>query len=132
MIVVEVFPAQSFISGAGDADLYLIMCRTGGAGVSTGQSSLPPPPPPSLLLPPAGAKGISCFLVEKSTPGLSFGAKEKKVRALGGHTRALARCTSSATVLQVGWNSQPTRMVILEECRVPLESLLGVEGQVSH
>lgn len=77
--------SKAFISGAGDADLYLIMARTGGPG----------------------AKGISCFLVENGTPGLSFGAKEKKV----------------------GWNSQPTRMVVLEECRVTSERLLGVEGQ---
>ena len=43
--------------------------------------------------PNGGPKGISCLLVEKdNTPGLSFGAKEKKM----------------------GWNSQPTRQVIFE------------------
>ena len=63
--------SKAFISGAGDTDVYLIMCRTGDSG----------------------PKGISCILVEKdSTPGLSFGKKE----------------------LKMGWNSQPTRMVILE------------------
>lgn len=54
-----------------------------------------------------GPKGISCLLVEKGTPGLSFGKKEKKV----------------------GWNSQPTRAVILEDCRVPVRNLIGQEGQ---
>ncbi|MCL4136549.1 UNVERIFIED_CONTAM: hypothetical protein GTU68_022567 [Idotea baltica] len=61
------------------------MCRTGGEG----------------------PKGISCVLVEKGTPGLNFGKKEKKV----------------------GWNSQPTRMVILEDCRVPVSNIIGEEGQ---
>lgn len=54
-----------------------------------------------------GPKGISCVLVEKGTPGLSFGKKEKKV----------------------GWNSQPTRAVILEDCRVPRSNIIGSEGQ---
>ena len=129
MIVVEVFPAQSFISGAGDADLYLIMCRTGGAGVSTGQSSLPPP-----LTATASCRCQGYLLLPggEEYPRTELWSQGEEGESLRGHTRALARCTSSATVLQVGWNSQPTRMVILEECRVPLESLLGVEGQVSH
>ena len=56
----------------------------------------------------AGPKGISCLLVEKdSTPGLSFGKKEMKM----------------------GWNSQPTRAVIFEDAIVPVENLIGVEGQ---
>ena len=54
-----------------------------------------------------GPKGISCILVEKGTAGLSFGKKEKKV----------------------GWNSQPTRAVILEDCRVPRTNIIGQEGQ---
>lgn len=54
-----------------------------------------------------GPKGISCVLVEKGMQGLSFGKKEKKV----------------------GWNSQPTRMVILEDCRVPAANIIGSEGQ---
>ena len=49
--------AKAFISGGGNSDVYLIMTRTGGEG----------------------AKGISCFLVEKGTPGLSYGKQEKKV-----------------------------------------------------
>lgn len=52
-------------------------------------------------------KGISCVLVEKGTPGLSFGGKEKKL----------------------GWNSQPTRAVILEDCKIPVSNLIGKEGE---
>lgn len=77
--------SKSFISGAGATDLYLIMCRTDSHG----------------------PKGVSCIMVEKGTPGLSFGKKERKM----------------------GWNSQPTRQVILEDCKVPVGNLLGVEGQ---
>ena len=54
-----------------------------------------------------GPKGISCILVEKNTPGLSFGQKEKKL----------------------GWHSQPTTMVFFENCRVPVSNLIGAEGQ---
>jgi len=53
-----------------------------------------------------GPDGISCILVEKGSKGLSFGKKEKKL----------------------GWNSQPTTMVILEDCRVHASNLLGGEG----
>ncbi|XP_073459591.1 isobutyryl-CoA dehydrogenase, mitochondrial isoform X3 [Aquarana catesbeiana] len=77
--------SKAFISGAGDTDVYVVMCRTGGSG----------------------ARGISCLVVEKGTPGLSFGKKEKKV----------------------GWNSQPTRAVIFEDCAVPVANRLGQEGQ---
>ena len=56
----------------------------------------------------SGPKGVSCLLVEKdNTPGLSFGKKEQKM----------------------GWNSQPTRMVIFEDAEVPVENIIGVEGQ---
>jgi hypothetical protein len=53
-----------------------------------------------------GPKGISCLVVEKGTSGLSFGKREKKL----------------------GWNSQPTAMVLFENCRVPLANRLGQEG----
>ena len=76
--------SKAFISGAGYSDLYVAMVRTGDEG----------------------ANGVSCFLVEKDTPGLSFGANERKM----------------------GWNSQPTAQVIFEDCRVPVENLLGNEG----
>lgn len=75
---------KQFISGAGAAQLYVVMARTG----------------------EAGAGGISAFLVEKDTPGLSFGPNERKM----------------------GWNTQPTRQVILEGCRVPATARLGAEG----
>lgn len=76
---------KAFISGGGVSDVYLVMARTG----------------------EEGSKGISCFIVEKGTPGLTFGALEKKL----------------------GWKTQPTRMVILENCRVPAANRLGAEGQ---
>jgi hypothetical protein len=53
-----------------------------------------------------GPHGISCLVVENGTPGLSFGKKEKKL----------------------GWNTQPTAMVIFEDCRVPAANRLGAEG----
>ncbi len=75
---------KQFISGAGVSDLYVVMVRTGEAGPS----------------------GISTLVVEKGTPGLSFGANEKKM----------------------GWSAQPTRAVIFENCRVPVANRLGPEG----
>jgi alkylation response protein AidB-like acyl-CoA dehydrogenase len=54
-----------------------------------------------------GAKGISAFVVMKDTPGLSFGTNEKKM----------------------GWNSQPTRQVIMEDVKIPVGNLVGEEGQ---
>jgi alkylation response protein AidB-like acyl-CoA dehydrogenase len=53
-----------------------------------------------------GAKGISCLVIEKGTAGLSFGANEKKL----------------------GWRSQPTAMVLFENCRVPVTNRIGREG----
>jgi alkylation response protein AidB-like acyl-CoA dehydrogenase len=37
--------------------------------------------------------------------------------------------TNNAREFQVGWNSQPTRQVIMDDCQVPLENLIGNEGQ---
>src|SRR3954466_14416268 len=54
-----------------------------------------------------GPRGISCIAVEKGTAGLNFGAQEKKL----------------------GWKSQPTAMVMFENCRVPAENLIGKEGE---
>jgi alkylation response protein AidB-like acyl-CoA dehydrogenase len=76
---------KAFISGAGEADVYLCMVRTGGEG----------------------PRGISCVVVERGTLGLSFGAQEKKL----------------------GWHSQPTAMVMFEDCRVPLAHRIGAEGE---
>ncbi len=53
-----------------------------------------------------GARGASAFLVEKSDPGVSFGKKEKKM----------------------GIRASVTREVILEDCRIPKDRLIGKEG----
>lgn len=76
--------SKAFISGGGRSDIYVVMARTGGEGPG----------------------GISTFVVEKGTPGLSFGANEKKL----------------------GWNSQPTAVVNFEDCRIPAANRLGEEG----
>lgn len=55
----------------------------------------------------AGAKGMSAFIVEKGTPGLSFGKKE----------------------IKMGIRSSVQREVILDNCRVPAANLLGKEGE---
>lgn len=54
-----------------------------------------------------GPRGISTVVVENGTAGLSFGKQEKKM----------------------GWHSQPTAMVIFEDCRVPVANRLGAEGE---
>ena len=54
-----------------------------------------------------GPKGISCLVIEKDMPGVSFGAQEKKL----------------------GWHSQPTAQVNFDEVRVPAENLVGGEGE---
>jgi alkylation response protein AidB-like acyl-CoA dehydrogenase len=77
--------SKAFISGAGVSETYVCMVRTG----------------------QDGPKGISCLVVEKGTPGLSFGKKERKM----------------------GWNSQPTAQVIFEDCRVPVANRIGAEGE---
>src|SRR5436853_2910473 len=55
----------------------------------------------------AGSRGISAFIIEKGTPGFSAGKKENKL----------------------GLRASDTASVILEECRIPRENLLGKEGQ---
>ena len=77
--------AKAFISGGGVSDVYVVMARTG----------------------EPGPKGISTFIVEKGTPGLSFGAQERKL----------------------GWNSQPTTMVQFDDCRIPAANRVGTEGE---
>lgn len=75
---------KMFISGAGETDLYVVMARTGGPG----------------------PKGVSAFVVEKGTKGLSFGANERKM----------------------GWHAQPTRTVAFDGVELPDTALLGDEG----
>ena len=75
---------KAFISGGGYSDAYIIMARSGDDGPG----------------------GISAFLVEDGSEGLSFGGLEAKM----------------------GWQSQPTRQVQLDNCGVPVSHLLGQEG----
>ena len=75
---------KQFISGAGGTDLLVAMVRTGGDGPG----------------------GISTLVVDGDTPGLSFGANERKM----------------------GWNAQPTRAVMFENARVPVTNRLSEEG----
>lgn len=77
--------SKAFISGGGAADVYIVMARTGGEG----------------------AGGVSCFVVEKGTPGLSFGAQE----------------------IKLGWKSQPTAQVNFSDCRIPASNRIGEEGE---
>lgn len=77
--------SKAFISGGGVSDVYVTMVRTG----------------------EDGPKGISCLVIDKDTPGLSFGAQE----------------------IKLGWKSQPTAQVNFEDCRVPKANRLGDEGE---
>ncbi len=77
--------AKAFISGGGVSDLYVVMARTGGSG----------------------AGGVSAFVVEKGTPGLSFGARERKM----------------------GWNAQPTAQVNFDQVVIPAANRIGEEGE---
>ncbi len=76
--------SKAFISGAGVNEIYVCMVRTGDTG----------------------HRGISCLVVEKDTPGVSFGANERKL----------------------GWHAQPTAMVNFEDARVPVSNRVGAEG----
>jgi acyl-CoA dehydrogenase len=75
---------KQFISGAGVNDIYVTMVRTGGDG----------------------AKGISCLVIDKDMPGVSFGAKERKL----------------------GWNASPTAQVMFDNVKVPVANRVGAEG----
>ena len=76
---------KQFISGGGVNDVYVVMVRTD----------------------EHKSRGVTCLVVDKDTPGLSFGAPEKKL----------------------GWNASPTAQVIFEDARVPLENRVGEEGE---
>lgn len=77
--------SKCFISGAGATQLLLVMARTG----------------------EAGARGISCFLVEADAPGIRYGRNE----------------------IKMGWRAQPTRTIHFDNVRVPAGQLVGTEGQ---
>ena len=76
---------KMWVTNGGEADIYLLMARTGDR---------------------QGASGISCFVVEKGTPGFSFGKTERKM----------------------GLHSSPTRELIFEECCIPVENRIGEES----
>lgn len=78
--------SKMWVTNAGEADIYLLMARTSGS---------------------TGPAGITCFVVEKDTPGFSFGKTERKM----------------------GLHSSPTRELIFEGCEVPTANRLGEEGQ---
>ena len=77
--------SKAFISGGGENQIYVTMVRTG----------------------EEGPKGITCLVIEKDMPGVSFGAQERKL----------------------GWHSQPTAQVNFDEVRVPLANRVGAEGE---
>ncbi|AHE53010.1 acyl-CoA dehydrogenase family protein [Sphingomonas sanxanigenens] len=76
---------KAFISGGGENDIYVVMVRTG----------------------EDGPRGISCLVIEKDMPGVSFGAQERKL----------------------GWHSQPTAQVNFDAVRVPVDNLVGSLGE---
>lgn len=76
--------SKAFISGGGQNEVYVVMVRTG----------------------VDGPKGISCLVIDKDMPGVSFGAQEKKL----------------------GWHSQPTAQVNFDVVRVPVANRVGAEG----
>ncbi len=75
---------KQFISGGGVNDIYVTMVRTG----------------------EPGPRGISCLVIDRDTPGVSFGAPERKL----------------------GWNASPTAQVIFDQARVPVANRVGDEG----
>jgi alkylation response protein AidB-like acyl-CoA dehydrogenase len=79
---------KAFISGGGYSDAYIVMARTGAEG----------------------PKGVSAFIVEAGSDGLSYGALEDKM----------------------GWRAQPTAQVQFDACPIPAQNLLGVEGKGFH
>jgi len=75
-----------FITSAGEADVYLALVRTD---------------------PEKGPNGMSILLIEKDTPGLSFGKPDDKM----------------------GLTSTSSREIAFDECRVPAKNLIGNEGE---
>ena len=75
-----------FITNGGEAEINIVFAMTD---------------------PEKKSRGMSAFIVEKGTPGFSFGKKEQKM----------------------GLRSSPTLELIFEDCRVPKENLLGKEGE---
>ena len=76
---------KQFITNGGEADIYTVIALTDKA---------------------RGARGASALLVEKDTPGFSFGRKEKKM----------------------GIRTSATRELVFEDCLVPAKNIIGREG----
>ncbi|MDZ4121666.1 MAG: acyl-CoA dehydrogenase family protein [Candidatus Cloacimonadaceae bacterium] len=76
---------KQWITNGGEAEIYTVFAMTDKS---------------------KGARGASCFVVEKGTPGFSFGTKENKM----------------------GIRSSATRELIFEDCVIPAENLIGREG----
>lgn len=76
---------KTFISGAGSTDILVVMARTGNAG----------------------PKGVSAFVVDVHSEGISYGKNEHKM----------------------GWKAQPTRTIHFKDVKVPARNLLGNEGE---
>lgn len=79
--------SKIFITNAGEAETYIVFARTDKAA--------------------AKHHGITAFIVEKGTPGFSFGKKEEKM----------------------GIRSSPTMEILFENCKIPATNLLGEEGE---
>ncbi len=78
--------SKIFITNGGDAEIYIVLARTDKDAEKH--------------------HGMSAFIVEKGTPGFTFGKKEKKM----------------------GIRSSPTMELVFTDCRVPKDNLLGPEG----
>src|SRR5512143_165270 len=76
---------KQWITNGGEAEIYTVIAMTN---------------------PAKGSRGASAFIVEKGTPGFSFGKKEKKM----------------------GIRSSATRELVFENCRIPKENLISKEG----
>jgi butyryl-CoA dehydrogenase len=76
---------KQWITNGGDAETYTVIAITD---------------------PSRGTRGASAFIVEKGTPGFSFGKKE----------------------IKMGIRSSSTRELVFEDCRVPAANILGKEG----
>ena len=76
---------KAFISGGGYSDAYIVMARTGDEG----------------------PKGVSAFILEAGSNGLTYGSLENKM----------------------GWRAQPTAQLHFDACQIPAQNLLGEEGK---
>jgi butyryl-CoA dehydrogenase len=76
---------KQWITNGGEAEIYSIVAKTDKS---------------------KGARGASAFIIEKDTPGFTFGKKEKKL----------------------GIRTSATRELVFEDCRVPKENMIGREG----